>query len=310
MTHLRAQTADRVARVGVLQFGELNAERQRYYEGFRQGLHALGWDEGHNLVLDARYADSKPDRLKELATALTATKPDVIIALGGVSTVRALQATTATIPVIMVGTAVDPVRAGFVQSLAQPGGNITGLISLGPALNEERLEFIKKVAPRAMRIGIVLNPEIWSIEDLRPSASAFGLTLTPIAIRRPEDLPSIPHQITTAGVEALVLLTDPGVLESHLAETLRLVLQTRLPTIFPWRSYVVAGGLMSYATSLEDLYRRAALTVDRILKGASPTTLPVEQPVKFELVINLKTARELGIEFPAGLLARADEVIE
>jgi ABC-type uncharacterized transport system substrate-binding protein len=308
--HLRAQTVDRVARVGVLQFGELTAERRRYYEGFRQELRSLGWDEGRNLVLDARYADGKPDRLKELATALTATKPNVIVALGGVTTVWALKEATATIPVVMVAIAVDPMQAGFIESLARPGGNITGSVSLGPPLNGKRLELIKEVVPNARRIGIVLNPAIWSIEDLRSFASGLGVTLAPIEVRRPEDLPSISHQIAATGVEAVVLLTDPGVLESHLAETLKLVQQTRLPVVFPWPSYVAAGGLMSYSASLEDLYQRAALTVDRILKGASPIELPVEQPVKFELVINLKTARALGIDIPDGLLARADEVIE
>ena len=260
-------------------------------------------------MLDARYADGKPDRLKELATALTATKPNLIVALGGVTTVWALKEATATIPVVMVATAVDPVQAGFIESLARPGGNITGSVSLGPPLNGKRLELIE-VVPNARRIGIVLNPAIWSIEDLRSFASGLGVTLAPIEVRRPEDLPSIPHQIAATGVEAVVLLTDPGILESHLAETLKLVQQTRLPVVFPWPSYVAAGGLMSYSASLEDLYRRAALTVDRILKGASPIELPVEQPVKFELVINLKTARALGIDIPDGLLARADEVIE
>jgi putative tryptophan/tyrosine transport system substrate-binding protein len=307
---LRAQTADRVVRVGVLQFGELTAERRQYYEGFRQELRSLGWEDGRNLVLDARYADGKPDRLKELASSLTAIKPNVIVALGGVTTVRTLQEATATIPIVMVATAVDPVQAGFIESLARPGRNITGSVSLGPALNGKRLELLKEVAPHAKRIGIVLNPAIWSIEDLRSSASALGVTLVPIEVRQPEDLSSFPHQIRTQGAEALVVLTDPGVLESHLAETLSRVQQTRLPAIFPWPSYAAAGGLMSYSASLGDLYRRAALTVDRILKGASPVELPVEQPVKFELVINLKTVRALGIEIPAGLLARADEVIE
>ena len=307
---LRAQTADRVARVGILQFGELTGERKRYYEGFRQELRTLGWQEDRNLVLDARYAEGRADRLKELAGTLAAAKPNVIVALGGATTVQALREATTTIPLVMVALGADPVQAGFVASLARPEGNITGSVNLAPPLNNKRLELIKEVVPNARRIGIVLNPAVWSIEDLRSAASALGVRLAPIEIRRPEDLPNAPQQIGAAGAEALALLTDPAILESHLADTVEMVRQTRLPAIFPWPSYAAAGGLMSYSPSLEDLYRRAALTVDRILKGARPADLPVEQPERFELIVNLKTATALGLTIPPSLLARADRVID
>ena len=309
-TTARSQTSRGLtARVGLLQFGEATQDRARYYGGFKAGLSALGWHEGSNLALTPLFAQGRTDRLSELASQLTAELPDVIVAAGGISTVRALQAATRTIPTVMIGMAVDPVETGLVQSLSRPGGNLTGTVSLGPPLNAKRLELLKEVVPTVRRVGVVFNPAIWSIEHLQSPAAVLQITIIPVPIRAVDELAGIPDR-GGAKLDALALLTDPAILESNLQSTLGLLSRAGLPTVFPWRSYVVAGGLMSYAASLDDLYRRAAVTVARILKGEHPSQLPIEQPDRFELAINVRTARALGLTFPASVLLRAEEVIE
>ena len=297
------------ARVALLQFGEATKDRARYYDGFRTALAALGWYESGSLALTAFFAEGRADRLNELAARLTAERPDVIVAAGGISTVRALQTATRTIPTVMIGTAVDPVETGLVQSLSRPGGNLTGTVSLGPPLNAKRLELLKEIVLTAQRIGVVFNPAIWSIEHLHAPAAALRLTVIPVPIRAVDELAGPPDP-EARNIDALALLTDPAVLESNLQTTIGFVSRAGVPAVFPWRSYVVAGGLMSYAASLDDLYRRAAVTVARILNGEHPSQLPIEQPDRFELAINVRTARALGLSFPASVLLRADEVIE
>jgi putative ABC transport system substrate-binding protein len=214
----------------------------------------------------------------------------------------------------MVAAGGDPVGAGLIHSIARPGGNITGSIILSPELNAKRLELIKEILPDARRITVVWNPTLRGteaqLEHLRSAAPSFGFDLTLLEIRRGEEITQLAEAIRRSRADALLILPDPAVLESYPADTLALVARVGLPAVYPWRSYVVAGGLIAYAPSLPDLYRRAAVSLDRILKGENPAELPVEQPTSFELTINLATARRMGLEIPPGVLARAVEVFE
>jgi putative ABC transport system substrate-binding protein len=309
-----AQTPDRTARIGVLMPGGLTPEREGYLKAFREELHSRGWVEGRNLVLDLRLASGQAERLPDLAAALVSTSPDAILAAGGAASARAAQLATKTIPIVMVAAGGDPIEAGLIQSLARPGGNVTGSIILSPELNAKRLELIREILPQAKRVAVIWNPTLRGTEAqldlLRAAAPAFGIELTMHEIRRPEDFPLLATSLQQAQADALVVLPDPAVLETHIGATLALVARAKLPAIYPWRSYVAAGGHMAYAPSLPDLYRRAALSLDRILAGANPAELPVEQPTAFELTLNLAAAREAKIDIPAALLARADDVIE
>lgn len=309
-----AQMPDRVMRVGLLQPGELTPDREHYLIVFRDELRSRGWVEGRNLVLDYRSASGRAELLPEVAVALASTQPDAIVALGGAASARAAQRATRTIPIVMVAAGGDPIGAGLIQSIARPGGNITGSIILSPELNAKRLELIKEILPQAQRIAVVWNPTLSGteaqLEQLRSAAPLFGIDLTLHEIRRREEFPQLAEGIQQVKADALLILPDPAVLESFPADTLALAARVGLPTVYPWRSYVVAGGLMAYAPSLPDLYRRAAVSLDRILKGTNPAELPVEQPTSFELTINITTSRGMGLEIPPGALARAVEVFE
>ena len=304
----------RAARVAILMPGGLTPEREGYLSAFRGELRSRGWEEGRNLTLDLHLASGRADQLPELASALVRTKPDAILAVGGAASARAAQLATKTIPIVMVGAGGDPIQAGLIQSLARPGGNVTGSVILSPQLNAKRLELIREILPQAKQVAVTWNPTLRGTEaqldQLRAAAPAFGIELTFHEVRRPEDLPQLAASLQPAQADALVVLPDPAVLESHIPDTLAIVAQARLPAIYPWRSYVAAGGLMAYAPSLTDLYRRAAMSLDRIFDGANPAELPVEQPTAFELTINLAAARQGKVDIPAALLARADEVIE
>jgi putative ABC transport system substrate-binding protein len=208
----------------------------------------------------------------------------------------------------------DPVEAGLVTSLAQPGGNITGLAGLGAELSGKRLEILKQVVPQLSRVALLLNPTrdttAGYVRETQRAAQALGVAMQVLEVRRPEDIEGAFAAVPQAGAGALLLLTDPLVLEPHRHHVVALALQSGLPVMYPWRMYVEAGGLMSYGISLQEWYRRAATYVDKILKGAKPGDLPVEQPMKFEFIINLKTAQTLGITIPPSLLILADEVIQ
>jgi ABC-type uncharacterized transport system substrate-binding protein len=276
-------------------------------------LRELGWIEGQNVALELRYAEegTATERLPELAADLLRLNVDVIVTLGG--TTRIAQSATRTIPIVMVE-ARDPVEAGFVTSLAQPGGNITGLAGLGAELSGKRLEILKQVVPQLSRVALLLNPTLGSsagnMRETQIAAQALGVALQVLEVRRPEDIEGAFAAVPQAGAGALLLLADPLVLEPHRHHVVALALQSRLPAIYPWRMYVEAGGLMSYGISLQEWYRRAATYVDKILKGAKPGDLPVEQPMQFECSINLKTAQALGITIPPSLLVLANEVIK
>jgi putative ABC transport system substrate-binding protein len=306
-----AQAPDKMARVGVLWPGELTPPVLQIFSRFSEALRALGWVDGRNLVLDYRAAEGRPDRVPELAAALVETRPDVILTPGGPS-VRALQRASATIPIVFVAVT-DPVKSGLVHSFSRPGGNLTGTSSMGSELNAKRLELLKDAFPQTRRIAVVWNPtEIPDDQasDLRAAGAALGVEIAFIEIRRREEFTAIAQKIEQTGADALAFLGDPAVLGSNPEDTIALAAKRRLPAIFPFRRYVAAGGLLSYGASLGDLFARTAGYVDKILKGASPADLPVEQPTVFELVVNLKTAKAMGFDIPPSILARADEVIE
>jgi putative tryptophan/tyrosine transport system substrate-binding protein len=301
----------KVPRIGFL-MPLLTPERAHSLEAFRQRLHELGWIEGENVALELRYAEAGTDtaRLPDLAADLVRLNVDVIVTVGG--TTRIAQSATRTIPIVMV-TGGDPVEAGFVTSLAQPGGNITGLAGLGAELSGKRLELLKQAVPQLSRVAFLLNPTNVSADYVRETqvaALALGVALQVLEVRRPEDIAGAFAAVQQAGAGALLFLPDPLVLEPHRHHVAALALQSGLPAIYPWRMYAEAGGLMSYGIRLREWYQRAATYVDKILKGAKPGDLPVEQPVQFEFIINLKTAQALGIMIPPSLLILADEVIK
>jgi len=281
-------------------------------EPFRQELRALGYREGQNLVIEYRYAEGHDERLAALATELVQLPVDVIVA-AGVAGIRAAQQATRTLPIVMTGIT-DPVAQGFVASLARPGGNITGLGSLNEQLFGKRLEILKAIVPQSARIAVLTNPAhplhgFW-MHHLSVAARGLGLDLHVAEVRRVDELDATFAAMTDAGADALIVLTDPALLAPLHGQTVELAATHRLPAMYSWRYYVDAGGLMYYGLSIADLSRRLAVYVDKILKGAKPADLPVEQPTTFELVINLKTAQALGLTIPPTLLWQADEVIK
>jgi len=304
-----AQPAEKVARVGVLWPGELTPGAMQLFERFTEALRGLGWVEGRNLVIDYRAAEGRSERLPELAAALVETQPDVILTTAP----QALQRATSTIPIVFVAAA-EPVRNGLVHSLSRPGGNLTGSADMSLELNAKRLEVLKDAFPRVRRIAVVWNPTNVLVYDaaaeLRAAGPVLGVELVFIEIRSFEEFPEVFRQIEQSGADALAFLGDATVLAPNTGDTIAMAAKTRLPAIFPYRRYVAAGGLLSYGSNIGDFFARAATTVDKILKGAKPADLPVEQPTRFELAINLKTARAMGFDLPSGFLDRADEVIE
>jgi putative ABC transport system substrate-binding protein len=280
-------------------------------EAFRQGLQALGYVEGATLVLEARYAEGHAEHLPALAAALVQRPVEVIVA-GGSAAIRAAQQATATIPIVMA-VAYDPIGQGFVASLAQPGGNITGLSWLGAELVGKRLELLKETVPQSTRIAVVANPANPAYQDnmanLTAAARALGLHLHVVAVRRADELDPAFAAITRAGADALIVLEDSLVLSTLGGQLAERAATARLPAMYGWRRHVDLGGLMAYGPSMQDMQHRAAVYVDKILKGTKPADLPVEQPTKFALVINLKAAHALGLTIPSTILFQADEVI-
>ena len=279
-------------------------------EAFRQGLRELGYVEGKNIVIEARYTDARPERLDDLAAELIRLKVDIIMAQGGQS-IRAAQNATKTIPIVMIAVS-DPVSLGFVASLARPGGNITGLSTQAPELGGKRLELLKEIVPKLSRVAVLgdrnspgYGPQKREIEVAAP---ALGLKLQ-IVEPGPKDLESAFSTITKERAGALIVLQGP-LTGSYRKQIVELAVKSRLLTTYPESEFVEIGGLMSYGTSVTDLYRRAAVFVDKILKGAKPADLPVEQPKKFEFIINLKAAKQIGLTIPPNVLARADKVIK
>jgi putative ABC transport system substrate-binding protein len=307
-----AQQATTVYRIGRLSPGSPRLVAH-LWEAFQQRLHELGYVEGQNLIIEARYAEGSPDRLRDLAAELVRLPVDVLVAEGAAA-VRAAQHATHTIPIVMAA-GVDAVGEGLVASLAHPGGNITGLSFLGEELPGKQLEFLKETVPQSRRIAVLANPAFPAyasrLHNLTTAASELGLSLHVVEVRRAEELVSAFAALTRAGADAVMVIGDAVVLNSERGRVVADLATThRLPVMYGWREWVVAGCLMSYGPSRLGMYQHAALYVDKILKGANPAELPVEQATRFELVINLKTAKALGITIPPTLLLRADEVIQ
>jgi len=310
-----AQQPAKVPRIGALML-TLHPERARNLEAFRQGLHDLGWVEGQNLAIECRFAEQGAEQFAELAADLVRLKVDVLVVAGGARAVRVAKEATSTIPIVMIsgGDAPTALREGLIASLAEPGGNITGTVSLNPELMQRRLELLKEAVPRVSRLAVLLNranpSAVSQLHEAQVAAQALGVELHVLEPRSPDEFASAFATMQQAGVDALLVLADPLLLEPHGNDITALALQHRLPATYLHRMYVDAGGLMYYGTGLREAYRRTAYYVDRILKGAKPASLPVEMPWKFEFVINLKTARALGLTLPPTLLFQADEVIQ
>jgi putative ABC transport system substrate-binding protein len=306
-----AQQPKKVPRIGFL-LAPSRSTVSEYVEAFREGLRELGYVEGQNIVIEYRSAEGKFEHLSDLAADLARLKVDVIVTAGGIQAIRPAKNATSTIPIVMTGTT-DPVASGFVTSLARPGGNITGLTLGGPELNGKRLGLLKEAVPRVSRVAIFLNPTSpalpLSLKDMQASAQALGLRIQFSDVRSVNDLEGAFEAATKWGAGGLTVSGDP-VLTSNRKQILEFAAKNRLPAIYPWRQYVEDGGLMSYDAKLADLYRRAATYVDKILKGAKPADIPVEQPRKFEFVINLKAAKQIGLTIPQSVLYRADRVIK
>jgi putative ABC transport system substrate-binding protein len=309
-----SQEAAKVARIGFLATTNL-AANPHLQEAFLQGLHDLGYVEGRNVVIEYRDAEGKLERLPALAAELVVLKVDVIVAPGTPQALAAKQATR-TLPIVFA-VAGDPVGSGLVPSLARPGGNVTGLSSVTSDLVGKCLEQLTQAVPAVSRVAVLWQPGGFgerAEKDMRKAAEVAGRTLGVrlqfVEARRPADIDRAFSDMTRARAGALTVLGGGTMLFAERRRLVDLAAKNRLPAVYPWRDFVDAGGLMSYGANFPDLYRRAATFVDKILKGAKPADLPVEQPTKFELVINLRTAKALGLTIPPSVLGRADQMIE
>jgi len=307
----RAQQPDRVRRIGALYIlGPDDQEAHARNVVFEQSLQQLGWTVGRNLQIDYRLAGGDPDRLRRYAEELVALAPDVIMSVGSVPIGPLLQATR-TIPIVFSNVA-DPVGAGFVQSLARPGGNVTGFTNFEYSMSGKWVELLKQIAPHVSRVAVLRDSTVAAglgqFGAIQTVAQSLGVDLTPVGVR---DADEIEHGITAfARSPDVGLIVTAGGLAARRDVIIGLASRHKLPAVYPFRYYAVDGGLMSYGPETHDPIRRAAGYVDRILKGEKPADLPVQAPTKYELVINLKTAKALGLDVPPTLLARADEVIE
>jgi putative ABC transport system substrate-binding protein len=305
-----AQQPKKIPRIGYLSanFPTTNPAR---IEAFRQGLRELGYVEGKNIVIEWRSAEGKLDRLPALAAELVRLKVDIIVTAGPPPT-RSAKEATVTIPIVM-GFDGDPVGNGFVASLARPGGNITGLATLAPEISGKQLELLKEIVPRLSRVAVLgTSTQSGSAQSLRETeraAQAFGVQLQYLDVPDPKDIGTA-FQAATKGRAEAVLVLQSAVLIPQRKQIADLAIKSRLPAIYPQTEYTEAGGLMYYGANTPDLFRRAATYVDKILKGTKPADLPVEQPTKFELAINLKAAKQIGLTIPPNVLARADKVIK
>ena len=305
-----AQQAKKVPRIGFLGSVSPSTISARV-EAFRQGLHELGYMEGKNIVIEYRYAEGKPDRLPALAAELVRLKVGVIVTAGPPSTRSAKQA-TATIPIVMAFDD-DPVGSGFVASLARPGGNVTGLSALSPEISGKQLELLKEIAPKISRVAVLGNatnpgsPQ--ALREINLAADALGVQLQYLEVGAPKDIETAFQAASKERANA-VLVVSAAVLFSQRKQIVDLAIKSRLPAIYNRPEYVEDGGLVFYGVSYTDLHRRAATYVEKILKGAKPADLPVEQPKKFEFIVNLKAAKQIGLTIPPNVLARADRVIK
>ena len=305
----QAQQLEKVPRIGIL-FGASPSANAGRGEAFRQGLRELGYIEGKNIVIENRYADGKLDRLPALTAELLRLNVDLVVTAGPAVT-RPVKEATNTIPIVMAFDS-DPVGSGFVASLARPGGNITGLASLSPELTGKRLELLKETVPKLLRVAVLGNPgnraTALNFKEAEVAAQAYGLQVQSLEVRGPDDLDSAFSLMIKGRADALLPLGD-SIIVFHRERIISFVAKNRLPSMYGDKAWVEAGGLMSYGPDILDSFRRAATYVDKILKGTKPAELPVEQPKKFEFIINLKAAKQIGVTIPPNVLARADRVI-
>ena len=306
---VEAQQTKKVPQIGYLDNASLSAMAGRI-EAFRQGLRELGYVDGRNIVIEYRSAEGKVDRLPALAAELARLKVDVIVT-GGRTATRAVKEATVAIPIVM-GQDPDPVGNGFIASLARPGGNITGLSAIATELSGKQLEFLKETVPRLSRVAVLgtstTPSNAQALRETELAAGALRVQLQYLDVRGPKDIESAFQAASERRADAVLVLPSP-VLISHRKQFIELAAKSRLPAIYSRAEYVQDGGLMTYSASITDLFRRAATYVDKILKGAKPADLPVEQPTKFEFIINLKAAKQIGLTIPPNVLARADKVI-
>jgi putative ABC transport system substrate-binding protein len=303
-----AQQAGQVWRIGVLILQPTSPTLHQRLDAFRDGLRAHGWVEGAGIALEYRYAEGKPERLPDLVAELIRLRVDVLVTTTGAAALAAKKATT-TIPIVMTGSG-DALAQGLAASLARPGGNVTGITVSSPDLTQKQLQLLKQALPRVARVAVIRSPGGAVTErewrEVQIAAPALGLHVEPLIVHAPDDVDMVVSAAARRRADALFVLDIPG-LPPRIAEV---AAKQRLPTMFTLTTYAQAGGLMAYGPNQTALYRRAAGYVDKILRGAKPADLPVEQPTKFELVMNLKTAKALGLTIPQSLLLRADQVIE
>ena len=307
-----AQQPKKVPRIGLLSSSDPATESTRF-EAIRLALRERGYIEGQNIAIEYRYVEKKQERFFELAAELVRLKVDIIVTAGGTMTVQTAKNATKTIPIVMTGGGSDPVEAGLVESLARPGGNVTGTTTLARELAGKRLELLKEAVTKLVRVAVLYDPansgDILEVKELLPAdARALKLTIQPWEIRAVDDFDKVFAALNKQRPDGLYVTGSPlmGANRKRIAD---FAIKSRLPSVSS-RAYVDAGGLMSYGADLADSYRRVAIYVDKILKGAKPADLPVEQPTKFELVINLKTAKQIGVTIPQSVLYRADKVIK
>jgi putative ABC transport system substrate-binding protein len=307
-----AQQPKKVSRLGYLSPVDAATDSPRA-EGIRLALRELGYIEGQNIAIEYRYAEGKVDRAPELAAELVRLKIDAIVVAGGTPSVQSAMNATKTIPIVMMGQGSDPVRAGLVESLARPGGNVTGLTALGRELGGKRLELLKEAIPKLSRVAVLYDPanppSLHEVKELLPAdARALKLTIQPWEIRAVDDFEKVFAALNKQRPDGLYAFGAGRVMRPNQKRIVGFALKSRLPSVCA--SGFEAGCLMSYGADNADSYRRVAYYVDKILKGAKPAELPVEQPTKFELVINLKTAKQIGVTIPQSMLYRADKVIK
>ncbi len=303
-----AQTSGTIARIGTLDYGSLSA-RRLLWETFHEKLRNLGYEQGRNIAVEARWADGRMERLGPLAAELVSGKVDIIVTAGSAAALAAQQATS-TIPIVFTGGG-DAVKLGIVTSINRPAGNITGVSGQTDELSLKRLELLRELVPTASRLAILTDAAnlAYRAEDTRAAAQSLGLSAEITRVRGPDEFDAAFAAMERTGAQALIVIPSPMLFDERqrLAD---LALKSRLPTVMASREYVEAGGVLGYAASLSERFSHAATYVDKILKGAKPVDLPIEQPTKFELVINFKTAKALGLDVPLHLQQRADEVIE
>jgi putative ABC transport system substrate-binding protein len=309
----RAQQSDKTRRIGVLEvMAETDPVEQQSFAAFKQALAALGWNEGSNLHIDLRRSAGDINRASSLAKELVALQPDVIFT-GSTPNTMAIHRQTQTIPIVFVAVS-DPVGSGFVESLSHPGGNITGFINLEGTLAEKWLELLKEIAPGTKRVAVMFNPQTapfaqYYLRPIENMAPKLGVTTFPLPVGNDNDIESAIEELARGRDSGLIAMVDSFVLV-HRKLIIELAARHQIPTVYADKNMTMEGGLISYGVTLSDLFSRAAVYVDRILRGAKPAELPVQGPTKFELVINLKTAKALGLTVPPSILARADQVIE